>query len=65
MLIEGVKDMLILTRRPHQALIIGAEIEIKVLDIIGDRVRIGITAPREMKVLRQELKQDAAAPASP
>lgn len=57
--------MLILTRRPHQALIIGAEIEIKVLDIIGDRVRIGITAPREVKVLRQELKQDAAAPASP
>jgi carbon storage regulator len=63
MLIEGVKDMLILTRRPHQALIIGAEIEIKVLDIIGDRVRIGITAPREVKVLRRELQQDTAAPA--
>jgi carbon storage regulator len=64
MLIEGVKDMLILTRRPHQSLIIGADIQIKVLDVIGDRVRIGITAPREVKVLRQELKQDAAAPAS-
>ncbi len=55
--------MLILTRRPHQALIIGAEIEIKILDIIGDRVRIGITAPREVKVLRGELQQDTAAPA--
>jgi carbon storage regulator len=64
MLIEGVKDMLILTRRPHQALNIGADIQIKVLDVIGDRVRIGITAPREVKVLRQELKQYAAAPAS-
>ena len=57
--------MLILTRRPHQALIIGAEIEIKVLDIIGDRVRIGITAPREIKVLRQELEQNAAPPDLP
>jgi carbon storage regulator len=64
MLIEGVKDMLILTRRPHQALIIGGDIQIKVLGVIGDRVRIGITAPREVKVLRQELKQNAAAPAS-
>ena len=57
--------MLILTRRPHQAVIIGAEIEIKVLDIIGDRVRIGITAPREIKVLRQELQQNAAPPDLP
>ena len=57
--------MLILTRRPHQALIIGAEIEIKVLDIIGDRVRIGITAPREIKVRRQELQQNAAPPDLP
>jgi carbon storage regulator len=57
--------MLILTRRPHQAVIIGAEIEIKVLDIIGDRVRIGITAPREVKVLRQELQQNAAPPDLP
>lgn len=56
--------MLILTRRPNQALIIGAEIQIKVLDVIGDRVRIGIIAPREVKVLRQELQQDAGAPIS-
>jgi carbon storage regulator len=64
MLIEGVKDMLILTRRPQQALLIGDDIQIKVLDVSGDRVRIGITAPREVKVLRQELKPNAAAPAS-
>jgi carbon storage regulator len=56
--------MLILTRRPYQAVIIGAEIQIKVLDVIGDRVRFGIIAPREVKVLRQERQQDAAAPAS-
>jgi sRNA-binding carbon storage regulator CsrA len=34
-----------------------------VLDIAGDRVRLGITAPRELKVLRQETKPDPASAA--
>jgi carbon storage regulator len=54
--------MLILTRHPRQVVMIGRDIQIMVLDIVGDRVRLGVTAPREIPVLRQEAK---AYPASP
>jgi carbon storage regulator len=47
--------MLVLTRHPHQVVMIGRDIQILVLDVAGDRVRLGITAPREIPVLRQEL----------
>jgi carbon storage regulator len=45
--------MLILTRRPRQVVMVGRDVQIMVLDIAGDRVRLGITAPRELKVVRQ------------
>src|ERR1700675_3944950 len=48
--------MLILTRRPRQVVMVGRDVQIMVLDIAGDRVRLGITAPRELKVLRQGTK---------
>jgi carbon storage regulator len=63
--LKEAKDMLILTRRPRQVVLVGREIEIMVLDITGDRVRLGITAPREVKVQRQEAKPDAASAAQP
>jgi carbon storage regulator len=47
--------MLVLTRHPRQVVMIGRDIQILVLDVAGDRVRLGITAPREIRVLRQEL----------
>jgi carbon storage regulator len=47
--------MLVLTRRPRQVVMIGSDVQIMVLDIDGGRVRLGITAPRELKVRRQEL----------
>jgi carbon storage regulator len=47
--------MLVLTRHPRQVVLIGRDIQILVLDVAGDRVRLGITAPRETLVLRQEL----------
>jgi carbon storage regulator len=50
-------DMLILTRRPRQVVLVGRDVQIMVLDIAGNRVRLGITAPREIKVLRQEPKR--------
>jgi carbon storage regulator len=50
--------MLILTRRPRQVVMVGRDVQIMVLDIAGGRVRLGITAPRELKVLRQEAKPD-------
>ena len=47
--------MLVLTRKKHQSIMIGENIEISVLDVIGDKVRIGIQAPREISVFRKEV----------
>ena len=47
--------MLILTRRAGEAILIGNDIKITVTAINGNQVRIGIDAPREVKVLREEL----------
>ncbi len=47
--------MLILTRRSQEAIIIDNRIEIMVLSVEGDRVKLGITAPPEIGVLRKEL----------
>jgi len=49
--------MLILSRRPEQALRLGDEITVTVLGVEGDRVKLGIQAPRNVLVLRQELFQ--------
>ncbi len=47
--------MLILTRRTNESFMIGDSIEIAVVDIKGDQVKIGITAPAEVKVYRKEV----------
>jgi carbon storage regulator len=47
--------MLILTRRPHETLCIGDDIRITVLGFQGDRVRLGIEAPRSIAVDREEI----------
>ena len=47
--------MLILTRRPKQTLTIGADITITVVEIKGSQVRIGVSAPSDVLVLRGEL----------
>ena len=47
--------MLILTRRAGEAILIGNDIKITVTAINGNQVRIGIDAPREVKVLMEEL----------
>jgi carbon storage regulator len=52
--------MLILTRSRNQVVLVGREIQIMVIDITGSRVRLGITAPRELKVQRQEAKSNPA-----
>jgi carbon storage regulator len=52
--------MLILTRRPMQTVRIGNDVSVTVLEIRGSQVRIGISAPRETSVLREELIDKAA-----
>lgn len=47
--------MLVLTRKSNQSIMIGDEIEISVLAVMGEKVRIGITAPRSVPVFRKEV----------
>lgn len=47
--------MLVLTRKVHQSIMIGDEIEIVVLEVRGEQVRIGIKAPKDVAVHRQEI----------
>jgi carbon storage regulator len=49
--------MLVLSRKPEQSLNLGDDITITVLGIDGDRVKLGIVAPRSVTVLRQEVYQ--------
>jgi carbon storage regulator len=47
--------MLVLTRKSNQSIMIGDDIEISVLAIMGEKVRIGIQAPRDIPVFRKEV----------
>jgi carbon storage regulator len=47
--------MLVLTRRPNEALNIGTEITVTVLRVKGNQVRIGVNAPRNVAVHREEI----------
>lgn len=49
--------MLVLSRKSEESLIINDEIEIKVIEIVGDKVRLGVEAPKNYKILRKELLQ--------
>ena len=72
--------MLVLTRRKNQSIVIGDDIVITVLEVQGDNIRLGISAPRSVQVYREELLKalsaantsavlptgsDAAVPAAP
>jgi carbon storage regulator len=47
--------MLVLTRKSNQSIMIGDDIEVSVLSIMGEKVRIGIQAPRNIPVFRKEV----------
>lgn len=57
--------MLVLTRKREQSIIIGENVEIMVLGVSGDKVRLGITAPREIEVFRKEVIDQRGSTASP
>jgi carbon storage regulator len=58
--------MLVLTRKSNQSIMIGDDIEVSVLAIMGEKVRIGIEAPRSVPVFRKEvyleIQQDSSSP---
>ncbi len=47
--------MLVLTRKPNQSIMIGDDVEVSVLSVVGDKVRIGIHAPQDVPVFRTEI----------
>jgi carbon storage regulator len=52
--------MLVLTRRASQSIRIGANVEVRVVRIEGDRVVLGIAAPRHVAVVRSELIEEVS-----
>ena len=63
--------MLVLTRKSNQSIMIGDDIEVSVLSIMGEKVRVGIQAPRDIPVFRKEVyleiqqEKDAATVVTP
>ena len=47
--------MLVLTRKSNQSIMIGDDIEVSVLSVVGEKVRIGIHAPHDIPVFRTEI----------
>jgi carbon storage regulator len=50
-----VSEMLILTRKKGEAIQIGNDVEIQVISISGDQVKIGIKAPKDKDIFRKEI----------
>jgi carbon storage regulator len=53
--------MLILTRRTGETIVIGADVQVTVLGINGQQVRLGVTAPKSVAVHREEVAERIAA----
>ena len=47
--------MLVLSRQKDESIIIGDDVEVTIVDVRGDKVRLGITAPKEISVHRREV----------
>jgi carbon storage regulator len=48
-------DMLVISRQKDESLMIGDDVEITIVDVRGDKVRLGINAPRNISVHRKEI----------
>jgi carbon storage regulator len=56
--------MLVLTRRSNQSIMIGEDIEVTILAVSGEKVRVGISAPDDVPVFRREVFLRIAAESS-
>ncbi len=52
---EKELNMLVLSRQKDESIIIGDDVEITIVDVRGDKVRLGISAPRSISVHRKEI----------
>lgn len=50
--------MLVLSRKINQSIIIGDNIEIMLVDIRGDQIKLGINAPKNVKIFRKEVYEE-------
>ncbi len=53
--------MLVLSRKPGEEILIGNDIRVKIVEVSGNKVRLGLTAPRELPIRRDELDAPPAA----
>jgi carbon storage regulator len=49
------RHMLVLTRKPNQSIMIGDDVEVTIVSVVGEKVRLGIQAPTEVPVHRKEI----------
>jgi carbon storage regulator len=54
--------MLVLSRKMEESIMIGSKIEVTVLSVANGRVKLGIRAPKDVRVLRGELQNECEAP---
>jgi len=50
--------MLVLTRKLNESIMIGDDVKITIIDVRGDQVKLGISAPRQIAVHREEIYQE-------
>ena len=57
--------MLLIARRPGESILVGPEIEVKIVHASRSRVMVAVIAPRELKIWRQGARNDTPSPVDP